>query len=158
MYLMHLSGAPAPSLCNFVPLQVSMAFRPVFRCPMEPSEMSCMCVQMLSVLEQLLSSSALSALDFVLPPGMFGHFESAAHLPTILCVCISIFMCPPMLSDFLHVFGMLAQLLDSTWSCLPGFNRQVAHFRDFLTCTDGFRSVYSRVHAVVNTWNVPVPT
>ena len=90
--------------------------------------------------------------------GMFGHFESAAHLPTILCVCIFIFTCPPMLSGFMHVFGMLAQLLDSTWSCIPEFNGQVAHFRDFLTCTDGFRSVYSRVHAVVNTWNVPVPT
>ena len=54
--------------------------------------MSRMCVQMLSVLEQLSSPFASSALDFVLPPGMFGHFESAAHVLTILSVCIHIRM------------------------------------------------------------------
>ena len=90
MYLTHLSGTSALSSHSFVPLPGEHGTSDPYSGVLEPSEMSYVCVRMLSMLGQLLSPSTLSVLNFVLPPGMFGHFESAAHVLTILCVHIHI--------------------------------------------------------------------
>ena len=59
----HLSGAPALPLCNFVPLRGEHGISGSYSSVLEPSEMPCMCVQMLSMpMAVTISSYAVTGL------------------------------------------------------------------------------------------------
>ena len=88
-------------------------FWSIFRCPGAVWNVMHGCVQMLSVLRQLPSPSASSALDFMLPPGMSGHYESAAHILMILCVYA--YPYSRVLQCYVIVF-MYSACLHSSWT------------------------------------------
>ena len=68
--------------------------------PLEPSLLR-LCLQMLSVLGQLLSPSTLSVHDLMLLVDEFSSFRSFMRVLMIVCMSPAIFTCPPSVSIFL---------------------------------------------------------